>query len=236
MKKILALLVLLAPGAAAQESNTATVTGVVAYNGESPRAQMERDLMKEPTCAKCYEKAPPKEELLVSKGGGIKWAFVYVKSGLKGRRFDPPKSAALLDQVGCLYTPRVLGVVLGQKIDIRNSDDFLHNVHGLPLSNKEFNVPQPAKGMVYTHEFKAAEVMAFIKCEVHPWMRAWVGVVEHPFFAVSDADGKFTIKGLPPGKYTLEVWQEKCGKATQDIEVKANETKSVEFKMEARKP
>ena len=139
-------------------------------------------------------------------GNGLQNAFVYVKDGLGNRTFPVPKTPVVLDQQGCKYRPHVVGIQVGQPLEVRNSDSTLHNVHAIPKVNKEFNFGQPTKGMKSSRTFDKAEVMVPFKCDVHGWMNAYAGVVAHPFFAVSKADGSFEIKGLPPGSYTVEVW------------------------------
>ena len=140
--------------------------------------------------------------------------FVYVKDGLGTYSFDAPTETRTIDQKDCRYHPHVFGVRVGQPVEIMNSDPTLHNIHALPKDNAEFNNGQPIQGMKMTHTFTAKEVMVPFKCDVHGWMNAYVGVVDHPFFAVTDKDGKFVLKGLPPGTYTIEAWHEKLGVQT----------------------
>jgi plastocyanin len=160
---------------------------------------------------------------------------VWVKAGLEGKQLPAPSAPATLDQKGCRYEPHVVGVMVGQELLIRNSDDLLHNIHALPFENKEFNFGQPSKGMEEKKTFAKQEVMVKVKCDVHPWMSAWVGVVAHPCFAVTDATGKFEIKGVPPGKYTVEVWQEKYKSVTADVEVKAGAAATANFEMKDKR-
>jgi plastocyanin len=134
-----------------------------------------------------------------------------------------------LDQHGCMYQPHVLGVMAGQKIDIKNSDTTNHNIHPLPQTNQEWNESQPPGSDVKVQSFPRQEVMIPVKCNIHPWMRSYIGVVSHPFFAVTGDDGTFTIKGLPPGTYTIETWHEKYGTQDQQITVGPKESKTVDF-------
>ena len=144
--------------------------------------------------------------MLVGADGGLKNAFVYVREGLDpAYGFDVPASAVILDQKGCRYAPRVVGVRVGQPLEIVNSDPTAHNVHALPMSNQEFNQGQPFQGMRMTQTFTVPEVMVRFMCNVHGWMKAYAGVRPDPFFAVSGEDGSFSIKDLPPGTYTVEV-------------------------------
>jgi hypothetical protein len=209
------------------------VAGVVKLDGPAPkrrRIKMDAD----PKCAAMHAEAPLQDDLVVSDDGGVQYAFVYVKAGLEGKTFDVPKEPAVLDQKGCRYDPHVVGVMIGQDLLIRNSDDLLHNVHALPFVNREFNFGQPTKGLEEKRQFTQKEIMVKVKCDVHPWMSAWIGVVEHPFFAVTDASGKFSIKGLPDGKYTFEVWQEKYKSVSVEAEVKGGAA-AVNFTLKDKK-
>ena len=148
--------------------------------------------------------------------------------------FAPPATPAILDQKGCRYDPHVFGIQVNQELLIRNSDDLLHNVHALPFVNKEFNFGQPTKGMEEKKKFTQPEIMVKFKCDIHLWMGAWAGVLPHPFHSVTDASGKYEIKGLPPGKYTIEVWHEKYKSVAQELEVKEG-AQTLDLTLEARK-
>ena len=159
------------------------------------------------------------EDVAVNANGTLKNVFVYVKEGLEGKTFAPKTDKVVMDQKGCRYTPHVLGAQVNQPVEIVNSDSTLHNVHGMPPSSKEFNLGMPIQGMKLTRKFDKPDVMVKFKCDVHPWMNAYAGVLPHPFFAVTGEDGSFEIKNLPAGKYTLEAWHEKYGVQTQEIMV-----------------
>ncbi|MBI3741988.1 MAG: hypothetical protein HY257_09580, partial [Chloroflexi bacterium] len=189
-----------APQAAATtDPNAATVSGKINFTGTAPQPK-KIAMDSEPGCAKQYTEGPFTENVVV-KGGTLQNVFVYVKEGLGGKTFPVPQQAALLDQVGCRYVAHVFGIQAGQNLTIRNSDDNLHNIHPKPKVNKEFNIGQPRKGMETTKTFDKPEIMIPLACEVHSWMNGYVGVLDNPFYAVSGADGTFTIKGLPPGDY-----------------------------------
>jgi plastocyanin len=168
-----------------------------------------------------------------SDGKSLANVFVYVKDGLGNYMFDTPTEPAQIDQQACRYHPHVFGMMVGQTLEILNSDPTLHNIHALPKGNQEFNTGQPIQGMKTTHVFTKPEVMVPFKCDVHGWMNAYVGVLPHPFFAVSAADGTYTIKGLPPGTYTIEAWHEKLGTKTQSVTIGASESKTADFSFAA---
>lgn len=219
MTKIMLALALLLPAIPAQEKPV-TLGGTVKFGGPVPEPKANKAVMSDPACAACHPNGPPpKEDLLVDASGGVRWAIVYVKKGLEGKTFEPPAAAVVFDQVGCTYVPHVAGAMVGQKVTYKNSDPLLHNVKGLPFTNKEFNYGQ-VQGSQSDVKFTAAELPVKVVCNVHPFMSSFVGVFDHPFYAVTDAAGKFEIKNLPPGKYTLGVWHEKLKGNDLEIEVK----------------
>ena len=212
-------------------ANAGAVTGKVTFAG-TPPAPTPIKLSSDPYCQKANPGLATETEV-VGKDGAVGNVFVYVKDGLGNMTFPAPSEPVTLDQKGCHYAPHVLGIQVGQPLQIVNSDDTLHNVHGLAKANKEFNQGQPIQGMKMTHTFSTKEVMIPFKCDVHGWMNAWIGVLDHPFYAVTTADGTFSLKGLPPGTYTIEAWHEKLGTQTQTITVGAKETKNVAFTFKA---
>jgi hypothetical protein len=169
------------------------------------------------------------EEVVVNDNGTLRDVYVYVKDGLGDRTFPVPSDPVVLDQRGCHYIPHVLALMTGQKLEVRNDDPTNHNIHPLPTQNREWNQSQPPGAAPLVQDFARPEVMIPIKCNVHPWMKAYVGVQRHPFAAVTGADGTFTIKGLPPGDYTIEVWQEKYGTQEMKVTVGPSETKTADF-------
>jgi plastocyanin len=215
-------------------SQNATVKGVVKFVGEAPKPRLI-SMKADRQCDAIHGgKSVTAEDVVVNPNGTLKWVFVYVKEGVKGK-YNPPSEPVVLDQQGCLYQPHVFGIMVGQKLEVRNSDPLLHNVHATPKKNKPFNIGQPVKGMKSYHTFDTPEIMVPFKCDVHPWMSAYAGVLDHPFFSVSNDKGEFEIKNLPPGTYTIEAWHEKFGTLTQTVTVKPGETKQIEFTFERKK-
>lgn len=209
-------------------SQVATITGKVTYEGAAPKAKrifMDADQV----CSKQHSSPVFVEEVKVGAGGGLQNVFVWVKDGLGNRSFEVPKEPAMLDQRGCIYEPHVFGVQTGQEIKILNSDPTTHNIHPLPQQNREWNQSQPPSAAPLVKSFPRQEVPVPVKCNIHPWMKSYVGVVSHPFFAVTSGDGIFTIKGLPPGEYTIEAWHEKLGTTEQKVTVGPSESKAVDF-------
>jgi len=217
-----------APAASAVDPNTAaTITGTIKLEGDAPKAEAIK-MNADPVCMR-EGKGTTTEFFVTGEGGALQNVFVYVKDGLGNRTFQAPEQAVVLDQRGCHYRPHVFGVMVGQPLEIINSDPTLHNVHAMPKSNQEFNTGQPIQGMKFNHTFTTREVMVPFKCDVHGWMNAYAGVLDHPFFAVTDASGKFELKGLPPGTYTIEAWHEKLGPMTQSVTVGEKESKEANF-------
>lgn len=211
---------------AADTANAGGVKGVVNYAG--PDADVPIAMNADPNCLSLHPTPVDTGKYLV-KDGKLGNVFVYVKTGLEGKSFPTPTEKKVLDQQGCLYTPHVFGIQVGQPLSIKNSDAFLHNIHAMPQTNAEFNQGQPIQNMEFDKVFDKAEVMVPFKCDVHPWMNAYVGVVPHPYYAVSGEDGSFSIDELPAGTYTLEAWHEELGTQTKDVTVAANQTVDVTF-------
>jgi len=212
-------------------SKAGSLTGRVLFDGAVP-ANPPIKLAADPYCIQQNPNGATFEHFLVDDGG-LENVFVYVKDGLGSYSFDTPTETAKIDQMSCRYHPHVFGVRVGQPIEILNSDDTLHNIHALPKANSEFNNGQPIKGMKMTHVFTSKEVMVPFKCDVHGWMNAYVGVLDHPYFATTGKDGSFDLKGLPPGTYTIEAWHEKLGTMTQSVTLGAKESKDVNFAFKA---
>jgi plastocyanin len=205
-------------------ATVATVTGTIKLDGTAPKPR-KIDMSQDPACSGGMGMT----ETVVSEGGNLANVFVYVKDGLGNRTFDVPTAKVTIDQHGCHYVPHVLGMMTGQTLEILNSDPTTHNIHPAPKNNKEWNESQPPKAAPLEKTFAREEVLLPVKCNQHPWMKMYVGVVKSPFFAVSGKDGTFTISGLPPGKYTIAAVHESLGEQDMEVEVGPKESKTADF-------
>ena len=221
-----------APGPAASPVDAATagrIAGRVRFEGVVPAAEVVR-IGGDKNCVSLNGKdEQPADAIIVGQDSALRNVFVYVKTGLEKVTFPVPNEPVVIDQQKCRYVPRVVGVRVGQPLQVKNGDPLLHNVRSDPEVNQPFNQGQPVQGMAYTHTFTTREVMVPIKCDVHPWMRANVGALEHPYFAVTGADGAFALPDLPPGTYTVEAWHERLGTKQQQVTLAAKDSKDVDF-------
>ncbi|MBI4564359.1 MAG: carboxypeptidase regulatory-like domain-containing protein [Planctomycetes bacterium] len=206
----------------------ATIKGKVVFQGKAPKDR-KISVEGDKYCSSCNPEGISTERYVIGPNRELCHVFVYVKKGLEGRTFDPPKEAVLLDQKHCVYTPHVFGIMTGQELRIRNSDDTLHNIHATPKLNAEFNFGQPKKGTEEIRTFSFPEIMVPIKCDVHGWMSCYAGVVSHPFFQVTNASGTFELTELPAGEYEIEAWHEKFGTLSQTVKVGDGQTRELEF-------
>jgi hypothetical protein len=215
-----------APDAKKVDTATAsTIKGKVLLEGTPPENPVLK-MSSDPACGTAEVRA---ESYLV-ENGNLQNVFVHIQDGLGNKYiFDTPTEPVKLDQKGCRYTPHVVGVRVTQPLEVSNSDETLHNVHGMPRVNREFNQGQPIVGMKNTVAFTSPEVMVPFKCDVHAWMSAYVGVVSHPYFAVTGKDGTFELKTVPPGTYTIEAWHEKLGRQTQSVTLGEKDSKDLTF-------
>lgn len=196
----------------------ASISGTVAFTGTAPAAE-KISMGADPSCSALHSGPVMTENVVVNANGTLKNVFVYIKTGLEGKSFPVPTEKAILDQQGCQYLPHVAGLQVGQELEILNSDGTLHNVHGMPEKSKEFNLGMPIKGMKLKRKFKEPEVMVKFKCDVHPWMSAYVGILSHPYYNVTNEEGAFSLSDVPPGTYTIEAWHETYGVQSQEITV-----------------
>lgn len=183
----------------------------------------------QPACQALHKAAVLDEQVLVSKTGGLANVFVYVKEGLESKAFAPAQQTVLLEQRGCQFIPRVIALQAGQTLAVRNSDPVSHNVHPKATNNRDWNQQQAPQAPDLERRFAHPEVMIPVKCDVHAWMRSYIGVLDHPFFAVTDTNGNFAIDGLPPGQYNLAAWHEVSGEMTQKVVLQKAETGTVRF-------
>jgi hypothetical protein len=213
------------------------LTGRVVLKG-TPKPEITIDMASDPRCAALHTQKITTRHYVVGADNGLANVLVFVKAGLENKEYPIPSETPVLDQVGCEYSPYVMGVRKNQKFLIKNSDPTLHNVHATPKpggGNAEFNFAQPVKNMTTEKTFTTAEAAIRFKCDVHPWMFAYVGVFDHPFFAVTDKDGNFKISGLPNGKYTVEAWHQRTHRAEagQAKEVAVEGDTQLEFTIDA---
>ena len=231
MMKIFSIFLLVATLAATPILHASDIIGTITFKGtppaEIPLTQMEDNA----DCMAMHTNTPTTHHYVVGPNGELGNVTVYLQ-GMDGKSTGASAAPAVLDQKGCLYEPTILAVQTGQKITVKNSDDCIHNVHCIPkvAGNQEYNDPQQPGGADLTYSFPKPEMFLKFQCDVHPWMFAWVSVFDHPYFCVSGADGKFVIKNVPPGKYTIVAAHRKAGTQTADVEVKdANATVNFTF-------
>ncbi len=207
------------------------VSGRISFSGKIPAvSQIKMNADKQ--CLQMHPSPVNSEDVVVNGNGTLKNVFIYVKDGLS-KKYDAPTTPVVLDQQGCQYHPHVFGIQPGQPLEIRNSDPLLHNIHALPKNSPQFNNAQPLRGMKMSKKFDKSEVMVKFKCEVHNWMNCYAGVVDNPFYAVSDDKGAFTIKGLPNGTYTIQAWHEKYGIQETKVTV-SDKGATADFKYEGK--
>jgi len=213
------------------ESKAGNVAGRIMFEGTLPANEVI-PMASDPVCARENSGGVTFDTVVVNNGG-LDNVFVYVKDGLGGYYFDVPTEAVALDQKGCRYTPHVFGLRVGQPLEIVNSDATMHNVHAMPTVNREFNFSQHVPGMKERKTFTAREVMVRFKCDVHGWMSAYAGVLDHPYFAVTANGGQFQLKGLPAGTYTVEAWHEKFGTSSQSVTLGEKDDHNITFTFKA---
>lgn len=218
--------------AVSQAADSASISGKITFDGTPPK-QKKIKTDADPKCSEMHADSPLlTEEVVVNSDGTLRNVFVYIKSGLAGKTYEPPKTPVVLHQEGCQYVPHVFGMMARQPLKVVNDDETLHNIHAMPQAegNKEFNQGQPNKGMEMTRTFASPEIMVHFKCDVHPWMSAYVGVMSNPFYSVTGDNGTFSLKGLPAGEYDVAAWHEKYGEQVQKIKVGDGEAKTIDFK------
>jgi plastocyanin len=197
-------------------STAGVLSGRIRFIGKRPARKLV-DMSGDPACVAAHHGKAYDESLVVNSNGTLANVFIYIKSGLEGKTFDIPATAVTIDQRGCWFHPRVLGIQTGQRLEVINSDPVTHNIHPMAQINREWNHSQGQGDPPLARKFLKPEVMIRVKCNIHSWMHAFIGVVSHPYFAVTGADGSFEIRNIPPGDYFIEAWQETLG--TQDAKI-----------------
>jgi len=220
-------------GKSVDPATAGEVTGTVKLDGAAPKMK-NISMAAEPSCAKEHTTPPTSEEVVTGDGGALANVVVYVKSGLDGYSFPAPSAPAKIEQKGCQYHPHVVAMQVGQNIDVVNDDQTTHNIHPIPTVNREWNESQPPGAAPIEKNFAREEIAIPVKCNVHPWMKAYMAVLSNPYFQVTDKDGKFDLKNLPPGAYTVVAWHELYGASDpQSVTIGPKETKAVTFTFKA---
>ena len=207
----------------------ASIKGTIHYTGAKP-APKRIDMSEDPACFEAnHGKRVFEESLLIGHGNTLANAFVYIEKGLEGKNFAVPQTPVVIDQRGCWFHPRVIGLQTNQPFQVVNSDPITHNIHPMAHLNREWNHSQGPGDSPLNRKFAKPEIMIPVKCNIHSWMHAYIGVLDHPYFAVSKEDGAFDIPNLPPGTYTLAVWHEKLGTLEQQITINPGQDAVVDF-------
>lgn len=210
-------------------ANAGSIEGVVHFAGPRPKPKVI-DMSSDPACVEAHQGRAYDESLVVAPGGGLANAFIYVEKGLEGKTFEVPATPVTIDQRGCWFRPRVLGIQTGQELQVINSDEVTHNIHPMAMENREWNHSQGPGDPPVIRKFSKPEVMIPVKCNIHSWMHAFIGVVSNPYFAVSNSDGTFAIPNLPAGTYTLAVWHDGMATQEQQITITAHSATAAAFK------
>ena len=214
-------------GAAASAAplGNSSITGVISFAGSVP-TNPTIDMAEEPDCAAKHSDGPT-DPIVVVADGKLAHVFIRVVGGLPDGPYPEPSEAATINQDGCLYSPRVLGVMVGQTLEITNSDPTLHNIHASPTANDEFNMGQPIQGMRFERTFDSPEIMVPFRCDVHSWMNANVLAVDNPYAVLTGSDGSFILTEVPAGTYTVEIWHSELGIQTMEVTVEAGDTATI---------
>src|SRR5580658_10456926 len=205
----------------------ATVRGSVRFEGKIP-AGKAISMSADPVCAKQHLSPVMAQEVMADSKGDLQNVIVFVSEGLGDRTFDAPTEPVVVEQKGCMYMPHVLAVRANQTLHLINDDPTSHNIHPTPANNREWNKAE-LPGSTMDETFSRPEIAIPVKCNIHPWMRGYIAVFKHPYFAVTGKNGSFDLSNLPPGTYMIEAWHEKLGTATQKITIGASETKNLDF-------
>jgi plastocyanin len=213
--------------AASPSTNAGSVSGSVRLDGPAPKAQ-PMHMSSDPACAKTHPTPIASDDVVKSSTGGLGNVIVFISEGITGHNFEVPQQPVVLEQKGCMYSPHVIALQANQKLEVVNDDKTTHNIHPTPANNREWNKAQPP-GVKVEDSFSREEIAIPVKCNVHPWMRGYIAVFKHPYFAVTAADGGFRLPDLPPGEYTIEAWHEKLGTMTKKITIVSGQVQTLEF-------
>jgi plastocyanin len=219
-------------GKTVDQATAGSVTGSVTLDGKAPAAK-PINMSAEPYCQKAHSTPVVPPEVVVGEKGQLANVVIFVKDGLGDYVFQTSAASVVLNQQGCMYDPHVIALMAGQTLSVKNSDQTTHNIHPMPKDNRDWNKSQAPGAAAIDDSFARAELAIPVKCNVHPWMKSYIFVFKHPYYAVTGKDGKFELKGLPPGTYTIEAWQEKYGTADQTVTIGAKESKPVTFTFKA---
>jgi Carboxypeptidase regulatory-like domain len=210
-----------------EHSGEGSVSGTVQLSGPQPAAA-RINMAADPSCVKAHSGPVTTEEVVSGANGALKNVVVSISDGLGSRSFDPPKQPVVFAQKGCTYSPHILGMRTKQPLELVNNDPTSHNIHPSPQNNREWNIFQPASSSPIEETFARQEIVP-VKCNVHPWMKGYIAVFNHPFFAITGEDGTFDLKDVPPGDYVIQAWHEKYGALTQKVTLGPGQTKTLDF-------
>jgi len=211
-----------------QSGNTGEITGKIYFEGDRPKL-LPLNMGKDPVCQSEHTGTVYAEDGAVNENGTLPNAFVYVKGSNASVKVVPPRNSVDLTQQGCMYEPHVLGIMVGQPLQVQTLDPTTHNIHVMASGNREWNVTQEPGSASAIRKFTRAEIMIPVHCNEHPWMKAYIGVVDNPYFAVTGNKGSFVLKGLPAGKYIVAVWTATFGSQEQEVTVGASESATANF-------
>lgn len=204
------------------------LSGTIHFTGKRP-TRTPINMSEDPACVAAHHGKPYDESVVINRNGTLANAFVYVKGGLEGKTFEIPAEPVTIDQHGCWFVPRVLGIQTGQILKVVNSDPVTHNIHPMAQINREWNHSQGAGDEPLARKFLKPEIMIRVKCNIHRWMHAFIGVVDNPYFAVSGTDGSYEIRNLPPGDYVIGVWHETLGTQEEKVTIPPSGKTSLSF-------
>ena len=221
-----------APAARVDASTAGSITGTVTLDG-APPVSKTIDMSASPACVQANSSPVVAPSVLTGENGALANVVVYVKSGLGNYRYDTPMDTAVLEQKSCMYEPHVVALMTNQPFEIQNNDPTMHNVHPLPKHNRQWSTSQPVGSAALKSTFARPEFAMGVLCNIHPWMRAWIFVFDHPYYAVTSRTGKFELKNLPPGTYTIEAWHETYRAQDQTVTIGAKESRAIWFSFKA---